>query len=220
MEVDMRSVFCVFACVLTLGLAACGDVNEDGITVVFDDELADTLSHNLTEGSPDAVGLLNYLNDEATDFYALDVEARLDKRSARGLIHHRNGPDGLLGTWDDNAFQSIDEVDAVKWVGAKTILRILSHATHLGFVPVADDILGIYDGVHFSVRDADDVLNLVNEVSFEGLDLILNRRAARNIIDQRPLASIEALAKVRYVGRSALTRLKGEATKPSIAQQR
>ena len=72
----------------------------------------------------------------------------------------------------------------------------------------------------FTVRDADDVLNLVNEVSYEGLDLILNRRAARNIVEARPFNSIEALAAVRYVGRSALTRLKAEAAKPYLVQQR
>ena len=215
----MRSVYCVFACVLALGFTACGDVNEEGITVVFDNELAGTVSHNLVEGSPDAVGLLNFLNSSDTNLEVLDVDARLDKRSANGLIHHRNGPDRTLGTWDDNLFDSVEEVDAIKWVGGKTIQRILGYATDLGFVPVAGDLLGIYDRVAFSVSDAVNVLDIVNHVSYEGLDLFLNRRAARSIFDGRPFASIEALAAARYVGPRALEQLKAEATKSYIAQQ-
>lgn len=219
----MRSVLGVCACALVLALVGCGDVQEEGITVVFDDEAAGTITHNLTDGSPDAVGLLAFLNDEQTGFETLDIDARLDKRSAAGLIHHRNGPDGEFGTWDDNRFDSIDEVDAVKWVGSKTILRLLAYAGDLGYVPQADDLLGVYDRVAFTVSQADDVLNFANAVSFEGLDAILNVRAARSIVAGRPFASLSELAAARYVGNRALSDLKAAAAKElnSIqAQQR
>ena len=178
----MRSVLCVLACVLATGLVACGDIQEEGITVVFDDEATGAVSHTLTEGSADAVGLLNFLNQEETTFEVLDIDARLDKRSAAGLIHHRNGPDGIYGTWDDDLFGSVDEVDAVKWVGSKTINRILVFAGDLGFVPFADDLLGIYDGVEFTVNEADDVLRMANLLSYEALDALLNRRRPRTRI--------------------------------------
>jgi len=216
----MRSVFGIFACVLVLGLAACGDMDEEGITVVFDDELEGSISHNLTNGSADAVGLLNFLNDETTTFEVLDIDARLDKRSARGLVHHRNGPDGILGTWDDNRFDSVDEVDAVKWVGVKTIGRILNYATDLGFIPVAGDILGVYDRVSFTVLEADAVLELANGLGFDALDAFLNVRAVRSIVEGRPYASVEDLAAARYDGRSALSRLTAQASKPASIQQR
>jgi hypothetical protein len=203
----------MFACVLVLALVACGDIQEEGITVVFDDETAGTISHGLTNGSPDAVGLLAFLNDAETSFETLDIDARLDKRSASGLIHHRNGPDGVYGTWDDNRFDSVDEVDAVKWVGVKTIARILGYAADLGFVPQVGDVLGVYDTVSFTVLEADDVLNFANEVSFEGLDAILNVRAVRSIVAARPFASIEELASARYVGRRALETMKAAAVK-------
>ncbi len=209
----MRSVRGMFACALVLALVACGDVQEEGITVVFDNEAAGTITHELTNGSADAVGLLAFLNDAETTFETLDIDARLDKRSASGLIHHRNGPDGVYGTWDDNRFESVDEVDAVKWVGAKTILRILGYAVELGFVPQAGDVLGVYDRVPFTVFEAEDVLNFANEVSFEGLDAILNVRAVRSITAGRPFASIESLAAARYVGRRALQDLKDAAVK-------
>tara|TARA_B100001093_G_scaffold466731_2_gene485356 strand:- start:1271 stop:1924 length:654 start_codon:yes stop_codon:yes gene_type:complete len=209
----MRSVLGVFVCVLATGLVACGDIQEDGITVVFDDEATGAVSHTLTEGSADAVGLLNFLNDEETTFEVLDIDARLDKRSAAGLIHHRNGPDGIHGTWDDDRFDSVDEVDAVKWVGSKTINRILRFAGDLGFVPFADDLLGIYDGVEFTVNEADAVLDMANFLNYEALDALLNRRAVSNIIAARPIASLEDLARVRYVGGKALSTLKEQVAK-------
>ena len=185
----MRSL-CGVVAALCLFLVACGDVSDEGITVVFDDEPAGELSHGLTNGSADAVGLLAFLNDAQTTFEVLDIDARLDKRSALGLIHHRNGPDGVLGTWDDDLFQSVEEVDSVKWVGGRTIARILSFALDSGFVPQENDILGVYDNVSFTVNEADDVLSFANAVSFEGLDQFLNARAARSIVSGRPFASL------------------------------
>ena len=215
----MRSSKNLFVCLTVIAMAACGDIQEDGVTVVFDDESVGTVSHTLVEGSADAVGLLNFLNDPSTDLEVLDIDARLDKRSASGLIHHRNGPDGVHGTWDDNEFDSVEEVDGVKWVGGKTINRLLAFAGDLGFVPFADDLLGIYDDVEFTVNEADDVLEMANGLSFEALDALLNRRAAGNIVNARPIASIEALAAVRYVGKSALTVLKAQVVKPQAAVQ-
>ena len=98
----MRSVLGIFACVMAIGLVACGEPQEEGITIVFDDEAEGVISHTLVHGSVDSIGLLNFLNDESTTFEVLDIDARLDRRSAAGLIHHRNGPDGAFGTWDDN----------------------------------------------------------------------------------------------------------------------
>ena len=45
----------------------------------------------ITEGTPQAIGLLALLNDPETTFERLDRPARLNRRSARMLIHHRDG---------------------------------------------------------------------------------------------------------------------------------
>ena len=73
--------------------------------------------------------------------------------------------------------------------------------------------MGVYDHVSFTVLEAEDVLAFANEVSFEGLDAILNVRAVRSIVAARPFDSIESLAATRYVGRRALTDLKAAAVK-------
>ncbi len=170
-----------------------------------DDEAGFSQQTLILEGSPEAVGILGFLNAPTTTFDVLDIDARLDIRSARGLIHHRNGPDGEYGTWDDDPFGSIAEVDAVKWVGNGAFNRVLIFADSLGWVPRESELLGIYDGVPFTVDEAVVVLELVNTVSDVTLDVFVNRRAVNSIVAARPLDSVEQLAALRYVGTTALT---------------
>ena len=193
------SVIAIFAA-LTFG---CADIND-----AYEGVEASTEALIVT-GTPDGVGVLRLLNDPLTDLERLDIEADLDKRSARGLMHHRNGPDGVLGTWDDALFGSIEEVDAVKWVGEGALLRLLAFADKHGYVPIGEELLGIYDGVAFSVAEAYALLDLVNVASLSELDyeLSLNARAAKAIVVARPFATLADLAATRYVGRSTLARL-------------
>lgn len=65
----------------------------------------------------------------------LDVDARLDARAARHLVAHRDGPDGLPGTADDDPFDDLAELDAVPWVGPVALARLLDHAYARGLVP-------------------------------------------------------------------------------------
>ena len=94
---------------------------------------------------------------------------------------------------------------------------MIGFAFENGWIPAEDDLLGVYDGVTFTVDQADAVLNLVNHISLDELDAYLNRRAANNIILARPLVSLEALAAVRYVGGHALGTLKGVVGKSPAA---
>jgi len=199
-----RNLIVVLSTLFTL--TACGQMED--LDRVVDNEPAGVVTASLVDGSPSAVGLLNFLNDESTDFVMLDIDAKLDRRSALGMIHHRNGPDGQLGTWDDDLFDTINEVDAIKWVGPATLARLESFAADNGWVPVGDDTLDIIEGVPFSVFEAEVVVQLANFSSFEDLDLYLNRRAAANIVAQRPFISVNAVAAVRYVGPAALKALR------------
>ena len=101
----------------------------------------------LTDGTPDAVGLLAFLNDPSTTVDVLDHEVPLDARAAKYLIAHRDGADGVFGTADDNLFDDVAEVDSVYWVGPKTINRIAEFAWAEGWTPVGDEHLGAWDGV-------------------------------------------------------------------------
>lgn len=166
-------------------------------------------------GTPDGVGVLRLLNDPATDLARLDIDAQLDKRSAAGLMHHRNGPDGIYGTWDDAVFASIEEVDGVKWVGEGALLRLLAYAGKAGYVPAGDDLLGVYDGVAFSVAEAYALVDLVNGTSYSHLDDAygLNARAARALVVARPFSTVADVAATRYVGRSTMAKLRAHAEK-------
>jgi hypothetical protein len=193
-------------------LTGCGEVSDPSAGVFYTDDAksnqVEADSFALVNGTPDAVGVLAFVNDEATDLHRLDVEAKLDRRAARGIIHHRNGPDGVYGTWDDESFETIEALDAVKWVGGRAIGRLVDYSNTYGWVPSITDHLGNYDGVDFTVLEADITLALINESSLEALDEFLNRRAAVSLFDNGPFASIYEVAQARYVGRSAMKSLK------------
>ena len=90
----------------------------------------------------------------------------------------------------------------------------MSFALRQGFVPHADDVLGEYDGVLFTVQEASATIKLVNMLTEAQLDvgLGLDIRAVDNIIDAQPVATVDALARLYYVGQTALLILKEAAT--------
>lgn len=68
--------------------------------------------------------VLKLVNESATDAAALKgLGVRSD---AAGLIHaHRLGPDAALGTADDDLFDSLDELDAIRFVGPNTLDKLV-----------------------------------------------------------------------------------------------
>jgi len=162
-------------------------------------------------------GVLRFVNDCPTSLSVLDDDAALDARAATRIVSHRDGVDAICGTSDDALFWSMAELDAVPWVGNSALSKLLAHATSLGYV--TDDgegVAGEYDGVAFSLAEAQGVLAIANGASFEILDIDigLDARAARAIVSSRPFiasslgANMQELAAASYVGNSALQRLK------------
>ena len=88
----------------------------------------------------------------------LDHDVPLNRRAARNLIHHRDGFDAVAGTYDDNLFDHLAEVDAVRWVGTSAMASLVSFAFTQNWVPTADDVLGTWDGVVFTVAEAEATL--------------------------------------------------------------
>jgi hypothetical protein len=194
------------------GESDCGDTGEEMREVPTD------LEHRLEarstwEGTPEGVAVLALLNDEATTLEVLDKDVPLDRRAAGNLIAHRDGGDRLWGTTDDDVFSNIDEVDRVRFVGDRSLDRLVVYASRTGWVPGAEDLLGVYDGVSFTVDQADATIALVNSLSAEILDddLGLNSRAVDSIMHARPVATIDGLSRLYYVGGSALRTLKDAA---------
>jgi len=196
----------VFLSALAMGLAACGDGPVD------DEWDVSTLASMKSGLIQDAV--LAVVNDPAVGFELLDDDVGLDRRAAAGVIAHRDGPDGEFGTADDNLFDEIDELDAIRYVGRVALRRIELYALAYGY----DDMV---------ISDADRrVLQFLNgpELTFEELDDVvrLNRRAAASLYDFRAAAdgrvgtsddrSFETMEQVdaqRYVGERALAQLRG-----------
>jgi hypothetical protein len=170
-------------------------------------------SRSTWEGTPEGVGLIEFINDEATTMFVLDKTVGLDRRAAGNIIAHRDGGDRLWGSTDDDVYNTVDEIDAVRFVGPRSLDRMVVFAAQTGWVPGAEDILGVYDGVSFSVAEADATIEIVNSLSQVELDdsLRLHARAAESIALAQPIATVDELARLYYVGHSALMILKSAA---------
>ncbi len=176
-------------------------------------EPAGTTHHALEDGTPEADGVLAMLNHRAMTRDVLDDDVGLDSRAATNLVAHRNGADGVLGTADDDRFDTIAEADAVPYVGASALDKLLAYATAHGWVDPGEDVVGVYDDVPFTAAEIAAVLALVADASLELLDddVALDSRAAAAIVAARPILSMDQLSACSYVGRSAMQKLKSYA---------
>jgi 5-methylthioadenosine/S-adenosylhomocysteine deaminase len=72
--------------------------------------------------------LVQFLNHESTTYDVLVTTVGISTKSATNVIAHRNGADGLLGTPDDDPFDSVNEVDEIKYVGSVTLGQLTQYA--------------------------------------------------------------------------------------------
>jgi hypothetical protein len=95
-------------------------------------------------------------------------------------------------------------------VGPRALERLSRYAEEQGFVPGADELLGTYDGVDFTVAEAEAVVELANTAGPNTLDdnVALDSRAADSIVDARPVSSVYEISGLYYVGASALKKLR------------
>ena len=199
----------------------CADTGAEEFRAETEEDLSEIAqARSAWEGTPEGVGLLDFLNDEETTQAVLDYTVGLDRRAAGNLIAHRDGGDRKWGTSDDDIYNTVDEVDAVRFVGPKTLDRMVVFALRSGFVPGANDVLGVYDGVAFTVEEAEATLKLANMLDEKTLDedLGLNAIAAASIVDAQPVGTVDGLSRLYYVGRSALSTLKDAAIQDTVQQ--
>jgi len=196
--------------ILSLALFSLISVACQPVMMPVDHDAIDDGTARVDEGTPEALGLLDFLNDPSTTYEMLDQDVGLDRRAAESIIGHRNGPDGELGWLSDDLFDSVAEVDDCYYVGNAALTRLNEWTLANGWVASGDDVLGTFDGVTFTVDEASAVVELVNTAGPAYLDddLALNARTVDYIIDARPIATIEHLAAVKYVGPSTLSTLK------------
>lgn len=80
---------------------------------------------------PSQEPLLVFLNSAQTTLELLDDEVGLRSNAASNLIAHRNGPDGILGTDDDDLFESRTEVDMVPQIGPAALEDLDTYVENL-----------------------------------------------------------------------------------------
>jgi hypothetical protein len=162
------------------------------------------------EVSPETAGILDFANDPNVDAQLLDEVVAIDVRAAAAIIAHRDGADGVWGTADDDLFDSLVELDETPFVGGKAIRTMFEYAWLRGWM---ETYVRGFDGVGFTPSEARGTLWVANALTLEELDdeLSLDRRAAAGILRARPIASMQELAAVDYVGESALRRLRDAA---------
>ena len=194
----------VVAALAVLSLSACSDV------LMPVDEDSDASAFRAPEGSAEAFGILSLVNDPATTYDVLDLEVGLDARAARSIVWHRNGPDGLYGTADDNRLRTMQELDDLWYVGRSALADLQDYAYAYGYVPGEDDFVGTWDGVDFTWGETRRTLELANTASQSDLDdtFELDGRAVKGIVEGRPFQTMDELSEAYYVGGSALKQLK------------
>jgi DNA uptake protein ComE-like DNA-binding protein len=202
----MRHTSLLVALLLTLGACAAPSAPERAAGDALVDGKADDGSGVVTPGSPEALAILAFVNDEGTSFEELDVAVGLDRRAARKIVKKR-------------PFGSIAELDDVPYVGPVAMQRLLTYVTDLGMLPPPNaDLAGTFDGVPFTHEQAVAALRLVNEESDGVLryEVGLTSTATGNIVDARPILDVAALAAVPYVGPVSLTKIRDFAEPPPV----
>jgi hypothetical protein len=116
----------LFVTVATITLSACGG---------SDNRVVDLSDSNQPIELIDDIGLLAFLNDQVhiTSTY-LDVGCDIRKDSAKYLIGHRDGLDGIPGTGDDNLYDDLEEVSSVYKVGPSTLEQLYICAAASGYL--------------------------------------------------------------------------------------
>jgi hypothetical protein len=193
--------------------AAC--LPAEGVTTVQDLDVSGEggirplhLSGLPRDGTTPAVGALVVANDCRIGASVLVEEAGLFARAAESIVAARAGGDGICGTADDLRFGALEDLLDLRYVGPRNVERLVRFAEAIGAEP--DYRGGTVDGVSFTDAQAWHSLVAANGASFEALDRDAGLRAdaARNIVEARPIVSLEQLRQVYRVGPKTLERLR------------
>ena len=193
-------------CLLLLLGVGCGvgDLSTDGEGDAASDSAVNALTTTEKQYLADA------LNDTRSTYDAL-IAFGVYKTAVKNLVAHRDGPDGVYPSSDDNKFDSYAEVDAVPYVGSTTLSELHNWAVSLGYVDSSGS--GSWDGVTFTPAEASKTLKMVNTVSQQELHdgVGLTTTQVNNLLSKRPYSTMDALAATPYIGTASMTKLKAYA---------
>ena len=198
-----RTLNAVFL-LLFSGLMACSTPELDSAFV----EQADTLV--LTHGTPENVAVITFLNDRSTSFDILFDEVGLGWGTAAKLVSHRDGADGARYTPDDAPFKDMRDAASVAFLDSMDIALLLDYVLNHGLLPIGNDLLGIFEGIPFTVSEAVATLAIANSADIGTFidEAHLSRSAAESIIKARDYVSIPQLAGQARIGPVALAHLR------------
>jgi alpha-tubulin suppressor-like RCC1 family protein len=120
----MKSRLSWLLCTLAACTSSAGDARDDRFV---GDGKADGF---ISEGSPEALGVLAVVNTLSTD--ELDDVVGLDGRAAINITRHRDG--ATASASDDDLFDTLTELDAVSYVGPVAFGKLLDYAKDNGFI--------------------------------------------------------------------------------------
>ena len=177
--------------------------------VIDTDENVGGSAQELGIGAFEAQMICQLINSASTDLSRLDHDAALNARAAKSILAHRNGDDGVYPSADDNTVDSLEELEAIKYVGPTAILALRDYV--VANPPASPELV---EGVEFSSAQAEAVVWGVNRASVTELDetVGLTNRAADNLVELAPFSSVSEIGNVAYVGPSALQALRDRAT--------
>lgn len=128
----MHKPFVAWAWLVLGGMAAGCLVEPEGADGMDEPFLVDGKADGFAveEGTGAACGVLR-LADTA-DLVRLRATVGLDRRAAEALLAYRAGADGVEGTSDDERFDSLAELDGVRWIGPQSFARLLGQVVETG----------------------------------------------------------------------------------------
>jgi hypothetical protein len=147
----LRRTAIIFGLTTSLFGAGSGCVETGGIG-------SDTADATATwkEGTPESLAVLALVNDRAVTKDTLRAGAGITKAAAANVIAHRDGKDAAPRTGDDDLFDAIAELDAVKQVGPATLNALLGYAAESGYL---DEVEGRSAEVIFSPQPIEESHN-------------------------------------------------------------
>jgi DNA uptake protein ComE-like DNA-binding protein len=113
------------------------DLDEvDDVIYVGPTALAVLLAYTENWQKPDEnAELLSFVNDPQATLTVFDDDVALNSLAAKKIIAHRDGPDGESGTGDDNLFDTVEELDAVPYVGTSALNKLFEFAPFWAAMP-------------------------------------------------------------------------------------
>ncbi len=181
--------------VLSLALSACGgDEPPDG---KFDEAAPDGKA-DAYYGECEIRQVLAWVNDPEVSL-RLMKDFGVHSRASKNIIAHRDGPDGIPGTEDDDYFDDARELDDVYWVGTRAFEQMVAAVSHrCGHIPSAEVIFSpqSYNDSHLTR-----MIELINATQ-RSIDIAMYSFSDYNILDALRLA-VDRGVSVRLIFESA-----------------